>query len=220
MKTILIIDDDISIGNLIEEVLKRKSYAVLRAYSGSEALLVLKEVNPDLILLDLMLPGVSGEEVLTKIKGIPVIVLSAKTAVEDKVNVLLGGATDYLTKPFDIEELLARIEVRLREASFSSKALVYKYDDIILDTDSHIVTIAEKPLVLTRTEYAILKLLIQNPDKVITKSSMLDRISVDTLDCTDSSLKTHISHLRSKMREISDKDYIEAIWGIGFKLKK
>lgn len=101
METILIIDDDVAIGNLEQEVLEREGYLVQRAYSGTEALLLLKEKKPDLILLDLMLPGMSGEDILPQIQGIPVIVVSAKTAVEDKVELLLGGAVDYLTKPFD-----------------------------------------------------------------------------------------------------------------------
>ena len=117
MQTVLIIDDDIAIGNLEQEVLERTGYAVLRAYSGTEALLLLKDSHPDLILLDLMLPGLSGEELLPQVKNIPVIVVSAKAAVQNKVNLLLGGAVDYLTKPFDTKELLARVAVRLREAA-------------------------------------------------------------------------------------------------------
>ena len=117
MQTILIIDDDMTIGNLEQEVLERDGYVVLRVYSGTEALLLLKTVRPDLILLDLMLPGLRGEEVLPHIKNIPVIVVSAKAAVQDKVGLLLGGAADYLTKPFDTKELLARVAVRLREAA-------------------------------------------------------------------------------------------------------
>ena len=117
MQTILIIDDDAAIGSLEQEVLERAGYAVLRAYSGTEALLLLKDSRPDLVLLDLMLPGLSGEEVLPQLQGISVIVVSAKTAVQDKVGLLLGGAADYLTKPFDTKELLARVAVRLRDAT-------------------------------------------------------------------------------------------------------
>ena len=137
MQTILIIDDDAAIGNLEQEVLEQAGYAVLRAYSGTEALLLLKSSCPDLILLDLMLPGLSGEEVLPRIQGIPVIVVSAKTAVQDKVNLLLGGAADYLTKPFDTKELLARVAVRLREAACSPLATVYTCGSLTLDTASH-----------------------------------------------------------------------------------
>ena len=218
MQTILIIDDDISIGNLEQEVLERSGYSVMRAYSGTEALLILKDRRPDLVLLDLMLPGLSGEEVLPRLRGIPVIVVSAKADTENKVALLLGGAADYLTKPFDTKELLARIAVRLREQSASPLSAVYTCGELSLDSSSHSVSIDETPISLTRTEYAILKLLMQNPDKVIAKSVMLDRISADTPDCTESSLKTHVSHLRSKLREKSGKDYVESVWGIGFKL--
>ena len=219
METILIIDDDVAIGNLEQEVLEREGYLVQRAYSGTEALLLLKEKKPDLILLDLMLPGLSGEDILPQIQGIPVIVVSAKTAVEDKVELLLGGAVDYLTKPFDMKELLARIKVRLREKSSLRLSPVYIYEELTIDTASHSVCVAEKQINLTRTEYAILKLLMQNPEQVIAKSVLLDCISMDTPDCTENSLKTHISHLRSKLREASGKDYVESVWGIGFRLK-
>ena len=219
METILIIDDDVAIGNLEQEVLEREGYLVQRAYSGTEALLFLKEKKPDLILLDLMLPGMSGEDILPQIQGIPVIVVSAKTAVEDKVELLLGGAVDYLTKPFDTKELLARIAVRLREKSSPRSSPIYTYEELTIDTASHSVCVAGKQVNLTRTEYAILKLLMQNPKQVIAKSVLLDRISMDTPDCTENSLKTHISHLRSKLREASGKDYVESVWGIGFRLK-
>ena len=220
MQTVLIIDDDAAIGNLEQEVLERAGYAVLRAYSGTEALLVLKDKRPDLILLDLMLPGLSGEEVLPQIGNIPVIVVSAKVAVQDKVDLLLGGAVDYLTKPFDTKELLARVAVRLREAARSPLAAVYTCGSLTLDTASHEVRAAGTPVSLTRTEYAILKLLMQNPGQVLAKSVLLDRISADTPDCTENSLKTHISNLRGKLREASGKDYVEAVWGIGFRLKE
>lgn len=219
MKHILIIDDDIHIGNMLEEVLVKEGYRITRAYSGTEALLVLSSCRPDLVLLDLMLPGLNGEDVLPKITGIPVIIVSAKVDVCDKVDLLLGGAADYVTKPFNINELLARIAVQLRNASVAGGASIMTFDDITMDTVTHVVSIGDCEIKLTRTEYAILKLLMQNPSQVMTKSVLLDRISVDTPDCTEGSLKMHISNLRKKLREVSNKDYIEAVWGIGFKLK-
>lgn len=219
MKTILIVDDDLHIGNVLEEVLKKEGYGVLRAYSGTEALFVLSEQKPDLILLDLMLPGLNGEEVLPLIKNIPVIVVSAKIDVDNKVELLLGGAVDYVTKPFDTRELLARIAIHLRGNEAERKTSALTFDDILLNTESHVVTVAGKEIKLTRTEYAILKLLMQNPSQVITKSILLDRISEDTPDCTDNSLKMHVSNLRKKLREKNGKDYIEAVWGIGFKMR-
>lgn len=219
MKTIAIIDDDIHIGNMLEETLRNEGYATLRAYSGTEALLLLSSRRPDLILLDLMLPGLPGEEVLAKIQGIPVIVISAKVSVDDKVALLLGGAADYLTKPFDIKELLARIQVQLRTSAAQESHELLLYDDIQLNAQTHQVTVKDTPVRLTRTEFAILKPLMQNPTQVITKSRLLDLVSLDAPDCMESSLKVHISNLRSKLRAVTGKDYIEAVWGIGFKLR-
>lgn len=219
MKHILIIDDDIHIGNVLEEALTKAGYRVSRAYSGTEALLVLSGVKPDLVLLDLMLPGLNGEDVLPQIKGIPVIVISAKVDIDSKVELLLGGAVDYVTKPFNTKELLARIAVQLRNASSAHSVVTLTFDDISLNTDTHIVTVGEAKIKLTRTEYAILKILMQNHTQVVTKSLLLERISEETPDCTESSLKMHISNLRKKLREVNAKDYIESVWGIGFKLR-
>lgn len=217
MQTILIVDDDLQIGNMVEEVLHRAGYAVRRAYSGTEALLAMQVQRPDLVLLDLMLPGLSGEEVLPRLSGIPVIVVSAKAEVTDKVSLLLGGAADYLTKPFDTKELLARIAVQLRKST-AGAGTVLCAGELRLDTMAMSLTVQNTPVRLTRTEYAILKLLMENPAQVIARSVMLDRISADTPDCTERSLKQHISNLRKKLLEISGTDYIETVWGIGFKL--
>lgn len=219
MKRILIVDDDIHINNMLDEVLSQKNYQVSHAYSGTEALFFLSSCRPDLILLDLMLPGLSGEEILPKIKEIPVIIMSAKAAVEDKVSLLLGGAVDYITKPFHIEELLARILVALRMVSPLATTTL-TFSDIELNTSTYEVSVANHPVKLTRTEYALLKLLMQHPTQVMVKSFLLERISEDTPDCTESSLKMHMSNLRKKLREINGKDYIEAVWGIGFKMKE
>ena len=218
MKTIAIIDDDVHIGKVLEEILQKEGDATLRAYSGTEALYLLSQNQPDLILLDLMMPGLSGEEVLPHIQNAPVIVLSAKVDVQDKVSLLLGGAADYVTKPFDPKELLARITVQLRNATKCHGTKFLHYGDLKLDDTSMSVSVCDTPLSLTRTEYAILKLLIQNPSQVLSKGVLLDRISLDTPDCTERSLKQHISNLRKKMQEIGGQDYIETVWGIGFKL--
>ena len=217
MKNILVIEDDIYIGNMVEEALRKNGYGVSRAYSGTEALLVIKDAMPDLILLDLMLPGITGEELLLRITNVPVIVVSAKTDITGKVELLSGGAVDYITKPFDIRELLARIEVQLRKPSIKNTTMVYK--DITMNISAHSVFIRDVDIKLTKTEYAILKQLMLNPTQVITKSHLLDLISVDTPDCTESSLKVHISNLRKKLSDVSGEDYIEAVWGIGFKMK-
>jgi len=220
LKTILIVDDDVYIGDMLEELLTKENYDVGRAYSGTEALMYLSSRRPDLILLDLMLPGLSGEELLPLIKGIPVIVVSAKAEVSDKVSLLLGGAADYVTKPFDTSELLARITVQLRKNDVPESSDILSFDTISLNTETRAVTVSDTPVRLTQTEYAILKLLMANPSQVITKSVMLDRISEDTPDCTESSLKVHVSNLRKKLKAVNGKDYIEAVWGIGFKLNE
>lgn len=219
-RTIAVIDDDVYIGDMIERVLKKEGYLVLRAYSGTEALLLLDQKRPDLILLDLMLPGLSGEVILPKISDIPVIVISAKVDVQDKVKLLLNGASDYLTKPFEIQELLARITVQFRNKKKETKTTSIVIGDLKLDMALHELYVGQILVRLTKTEYAILKLLMQNPKQVITKSAMLERISEDTPDCVESSLKVHISNLRKKLREVNGKDYIEAVWGIGFKLRE
>ena len=218
MKTIAIIEDDVSIGDMLTTVLIQEGYEVLRAYSGTEALYILSQHQPNLVLLDLMLPGLSGEEVLSHIKNIPVIVLSAKVDVQDKVNVLLSGAVDYMTKPFDTKELLARITVQLRKAEQIGNRETITRGDLSLDMLSLELKVQGNPVKLTRTEYAILKLLMEHSQKVIAKSVLLDRISMDTPDCTERSLKQHISNLRKKLQEVNNVDYIETIWGIGFKL--
>lgn len=232
MKNILIVEDDIHIGNALEEALAEEGYGVLRAYSGTEAVLVLagagadrNPAQPDLVLLDLMLPGLSGEEVLSRIgelrggRELPVIVMSARGDVDSKVGLLLGGAVDYVTKPFQMRELLARIAVHLRSFHGQGQANALFFGEIRIDTDAYRAVAGDTDLRLTRTEYAILKLLVENQARVLTKSVLLDRISLDTPDCSEGSLKMHISNLRRKLKEAGCKEAIEAVWGIGFQLK-
>ena len=261
MKKILVVDDDVSIGNMLEEMLIKEGYTVLRAYSGTEALLLLRGEKPDLVLLDLMLPGLSGEEVLAHLQDIPVIVMSARADVEDKVELLLGGAVDYVTKPFSGKELMARIAVQLRlrenqqgntnqpndmcvncEGRNSNNKIsdgidcgvneknvikvekeenknVLNYDLIYLNIAILQCFADGREVHLSRTEFAILKLLMSNPTQIVSRSMILDNICLDTPDCTESSLKVHVSHLRRKLRDATGKDYIEAVWGIGFRLR-
>lgn len=217
METILVIDDDLHIGNLLEEILQKAGYRVKRAYSGTEALAVLAEDTPDLALLDLMLPGLSGEELLPRIEGIPVIVVSAKAGTDSKVDLLMGGAADYITKPFDTKELLARVAVQLRDGPRREKNRL-SYGGLTLHTDTHSVFFKGGEVRLTPTEYAILRQLMRNPARVFTKTQLLERLSLDTPDCTESSLKMHVSNLRRKLRAATGREYVEAVWGIGFKL--
>lgn len=218
MKNILIVEDDITIHNLIKEILENEQYKVLNAYSGTEALMIIEKEKLDLILLDLMLPGLNGEEIIKIIKDIPIIVISAKISVEDKVNVLLDGANDYITKPFVKEELLARIKVQLRASESKNMNKELRYKDIVLNENKQIMIIKDREMHLTKTECAILKQLLLNPTQVITKTKLLDLISEDTLDCDENSLKVHISNIRKKIKKVTDEEYIESVWGIGFKI--
>lgn len=217
MKTILIVEDDESIHKLLEEILSIEKYNILNAYSGTEALLILEKNKVDLILLDLMIPGLSGEELIKKVNHLPIIVLSAKINYEDKVNCLLSGANDYITKPFNKEELLARIKVQLR---INNSDIKLEYKEIKLLPDNRTMLINENKVSLTKTEYAILKQLLLNIKEVVTKNNLLDLISIDTEDCNEDSLRVHISNLRHKIRKYTNKEYIESVWGIGFKIKE
>lgn len=218
MKKILIIEDDTSIHNLIKELLTKNNYQVISAYSGTEAIYILEKHQIDLILLDLMLPGLTGEEIIKKVKEIPIIVMSAKINPEDKINCLLNGANDYLTKPFNNEELLARIKVQLRINKKENKELIYK--DIKLLNDNRTLLYKNIKINLTKTEYAILKQLLLTPNQVLSKNNLLELISNDTPDCDESSLKVHISNIKKKIRKYTDTEYIESIWGIGYKISE
>ena len=218
MSHILVVDDDIHIGNLLQEALEAEGFRVSRAYSGTEAVLALDRERPDLILLDLMLPGLSGEQVLPRLAGVPVIVVSARADVDSKTALLLGGAADYVTKPFALRELLARVAVRLREAPARAGGPL-AFGPLRLDSQARSASIDGGDVRLTRTEYAILRLLMASPAQVVTKSRLLDEIGQDTPDCTESSLKTHVSNLRKKLRDAGAGDPIESVWGIGFKMR-
>ena len=221
MAEILVCDDDKDIVEAIEIYLTQEGYHILKAYDGEQAIQVLQNNKVDLLIIDVMMPKLDGIRATLKIReknSIPIIILSAKSEDADKILGLNVGADDYVTKPFDTKELLARITVALRTPT-PSLSRILKFQDIVLDTYTHEVFVADKKVKLTRTEYAILKLLLQNPKQVVVKSILLDKISENTPDCTEGSLKMHISNLRKKLRDISGKDYIEAVWGIGFKMR-
>ena len=221
MKNILIVEDNIDIHNLIREVLEKEHYRVLSSYTGTEAMRIIENERIDLILLDLMLPEMNGEEIVKKVKDTPIIVISAKISTEDKVNVLLNGANEYLTKPFNVEELLARIQVQLRIDNKKEKNEDLTYKDMRLSKeDVHTLYIKEKSIYLTKTEYAILKQLLLSPKNVVTKTKLLEQLSEDSLYCDESSLKVHMSNIRKKIKTVTTDEYIEAVWGIGFKMKE
>lgn len=217
---ILIVEDDNDINNLLAEILSKAGYQVRQAFSGTEGRMLFEQKPPNLALLDLMLPGIMGEELIAHIRkssSLPVIVLSAKETGADKVHALRLGADDYVTKPFDEEELLARIEACLRRAGADtgrSPALTYR--DITLNTDTRKVTVADEELLLTAREFAILELFLHSPKKVFTKANIYQSVWNDEFYGDDNTVNVHISNLRAKLRG----DYIETVWGIGFRLRE
>ena len=215
MARILIIEDDKDINKIMSGLLTKNGYEVEIAFNGKEALPKIKTI-PDLILMDLMLPDTTGEELLKSVpNGTPVIAVSARSTVEDKVDLLSLGCIDYITKPFDNKELLARIEVALK---FKKTTQSFSFANLTMDESSHGVTIDDNPVKLTPTEYAIIKILLVNSDRVISKSELLEAAAKFTPDLVEDSLKVHMSNLRRKLKQASFKGEIEAVWGIGFRL--
>ena len=217
MKKILLVEDNKEIHDLIKNALEKERYYVINEYSCTEALIILEKENVDIILLDLMLPGINGEEIIKKIKSIPIIVISAKVSNEDKINSLLIGANDYITKPFDMDELLARVKVQLR-INNTSKNNDLKYKEMTLNCMNHTLILNDQKISLTKTEYNILQELLLEPNRVVTKSRLIELMSNDTLNFDENSLKVHISNIRKKIKQVTDKEYIESVWGIGFKM--
>ena len=222
MNKILVVEDDPEINEMLVILLKKNKYITKSAFSGTEALLLLEKESFNLILLDLMLPGLSGEEFLNKIKEeleIPIICVSAKDDLNTKVELIKNGADDYITKPFNNEELIVRIGAVLRRTNNLSsidKTDVFKFKDLVLDSKNHIVTVNDKPIDLTMKEYSILELLISNPKKVFTKQNIFE--SVWNEDYIDERVVTvHVSNLRAKLNH--GQEYIKTVWGIGYKMQ-
>ncbi|MCH5341320.1 MAG: response regulator transcription factor [Acetatifactor sp.] len=211
---------------MLQILLGQQGYSTVSAYSGTEGVLIHGE-NIDLILLDLMLPGRSGEDIIKELKQkhrVPVIVLSAVHDVNRKVELFTLGADDYVTKPFHNEELLARIDARLRADAGSAAPKILTYRDIELNREDFTAKCADRQLELSRHEFAILQILMENPSRVCTKSMIFDQVwdyesTADSAD--DNTLNVHISRLRKRLKECNpDTDYIETVWGIGYRLKK
>lgn len=222
-KTILIIEDDAEINDMLRILLRRNGYRTVSAYSGTEGVLVhSREVS--LILLDLMLPGKSGEEVIRDLKkkhNVPVIVTSAIHDVNKKVDLFSLGADDYVTKPFQNEELLARIAARLRANTDSGSDEVLTYRDIILNKGAFSVQCNGIVIELSKHEFSLLQLLMEHPDRTCTKSMIYDTVWNYENSADDNTLNVHISKLRKKLKECNpDEEYIETVWGIGYCLKK
>lgn len=223
---ILIVEDNNDINKLLAEILESEGYNVKSAYSGTEAIMYLKLQDFDMILLDLMLPGLGGEKILLEIrenKNMPIIIISAKDDKLTKIEMLKSGADDFISKPFDIDEVVARVETNFRrykvEGSVNLKENDLTFKEINLNTDTRIVTVNSKSINLTSREFDILNLFIDNPKKVFTKSNIFESIWAEDYMGDDNTINVHISNLRNKISKYAEYDYIQTIWGIGYKLE-
>lgn len=219
--TILIIEDDKDINEMLTSLLTNNGFNVENAYSGTEGLLVHND-NIDLILLDLMLPGKNGEEIIKELKeknNVPIIVMSAIEDVNKKIDLFSLGANDYITKPFNNDELIARVKVQLRDNNTFSNIL--KFKDIELDKNNFSVKCNGKKVPFTKKEFELLKLIIENQNQTLTKSAIFDAIWSDENSADDNTLNVHISKIKNKLKECNpDEEYIENVWSIGYRLKK
>lgn len=224
---ILVVEDDNDINNMLANLVRRNGYEATQAYSGTEAELHLKGTEFHLVLLDIMIPGMDGKELLKMIRktmDMPVIVISARIDKTDKIEMLNIGADDYITKPFDIDELAARINSNLRRyskdnsiASESRNSLWFK--DITLNKEAKEVLVNGNEVNLTAREFIILELFLSNPKKVFSKANLFESVWGEEYMGDDNTVNVHMSNLRGKLQKWNKEEYIETIWGMGYKLK-
>lgn len=225
---ILIVEDDSDINGLLCKILEKEGFETVSAYSGSEALLRLSMEHFDMMLLDLMLPGTTGEEVIRQLREkeneIPVLVLTAKASLEDKISVLNLGADDYLTKPFENEEVVARVNARLRRfrknKSADKEGQKLQFKNLVLDKEARTCQVKGQEISFTVLEFDILTLLLEHPDKVYSKENIYQAVWKDNYIGEDSTVSVHISNIRKKIAMIDEEEYIKTVWSIGFKLAK
>ena len=233
MPKLLVIEDDREINHLICEYMAETGYEMLSASNGLEGLSMLERIKDiDLCLLDLMLPMKSGDRVIARLREfseVPVIVLSAKDTIQTKIDLFRMGADDYITKPFDLDELLVRVEAVLKRTAYrvgtgenrkqeQKAGQSYSYKNLVLDDQAKIVRVNGNKLDLTVKEYGILKLLLENPKKLFSKANLFESVWNETYYPEDNALKVHMSNLRTKIKEYDDREYIETVWGMGYKL--
>mgnify|MGYP004697221939 FL=1 len=233
MPKLLVIEDDREINHLICAYMAEAGYEMLSASNGLEGLSMLERIKDiDLCLLDLMLPMKSGDRVIARLREfseVPVIVLSAKDTIQTKIDLFRMGADDYITKPFDLDELLVRVEAVLKRTAYRAGAgenlkqeqkagQSYSYKNLVLDDQTKIVRVNGNKLDLTVKEYGILKLLLENPKKLFSKANLFESVWNETYYPEDNALKVHMSNLRTKIKKYDDREYIETVWGMGYKL--
>ena len=220
---ILVVEDDTNINNLLKTALEKAGYQVIQAFSGTEAELVLQmQKSVSLVLLDLMLPGISGEEVLKSIRkkgNLPVIILTAKDSLDEKIGLLTQGADDYITKPFELPEVLARIQVQLRHVGRETDSGRLAYKDLVLDKTNYHVKIGGREIPrITKQEFAILELLVSHPRQVFSKEDIFSYAWEEPYMGETKTLDVHISNIRKKLKAVASEEYIETVWGIGYRL--
>ncbi len=225
MAKILVVEDNKEINKLVTDFLVSNGYEVMSQFDGLKATDAVKNEGIDLAILDLMLPYKNGDMVLSdirKISNIPVIIVSAKETTQNKIDLLRLGADDYMTKPFDLEEVLARIESNLRRASFSqNRGNTLEYNGLTIDENNNVASLDGTELSLTAKEFSILLMLLKYPDKVFSKANLFESIWQEEYIAEDNSLNVHVSNLRAKLKNISpEKDFIDTVWGIGYRLHK
>lgn len=226
MENILIIEDNKDLNLMLSQAIKDAGYNVKSSFTGTDGLNEIKTNAYNLILLDIMLPYKSGDQILKEVRefsSVPIIIISAKDMISTKIDLLKLGADDYITKPFDLGEVVARVESNLRRYSISvsNPTAIFTYKDLTLDTNTKEVKIGENTLDLTATEYMILELLIKNQSKVFSKANIYESIWHDEYIGDDNAIKTHLSNLRSKLKKSNpNENYIETVWGLGYRLSK
>lgn len=222
MKEILIVEDDSRINEMMKTGLSKAGYSCISAFSGTEAKLLLESRSFDLMILDLMLPGLTGEQLLGKVRkgsSMPVIVLSAKDELDTKVDLLTLGADDYMTKPFELKELEARVLVQLRNHAQRDEANCrLEYKNLCLDTEKKQLFVNKNPVSLTAREYRIMELFLKYPQKVFSKNELYEYAWEEYYIGEDKTINVHISNIRSKIKKVTEQECIETVWGLGFRL--
>ena len=223
---ILIVEDDADISALLVKIMEGAGYQVRQAFSGTEALFCMERELPDCVLLDLMLPGMTGEEVLEQIrqeqkKEMPVLILSAKVSVQDKVKLLRLGADDYITKPFSMDELFARVQAHLRREKRSShKSRGHFTRELIIDYSQRTVIIKNKKIDFSNKEFEIIKLLSMNAGQIFDREKIYEVVWGFEANGDSAVIKEHIRKIRMKLARYSENEYLETVWGVGYRWKK